>query len=250
MDKEKLNQEIEKELKIKENELKMLSGTINELIERGENWDAIFEMKKMVDEKAYEIKEMKKYLSNPDDGNVEYEYYLDDDRRQNVLKQNLFNKIKKPQNNKPCVVEPLKKGKEKEGRTLTNKYVEEINKTADLRVMSNRFIVDLSAIGVNEIMVEKVDFLGENSMLISIYDHVAEFFGRKTPIIATLSDYKTPFDFTISKLDSNGNLLYKENYSHAKINTIYKGGMNYNNVDFSTIALLIDFEEVNYETTE
>jgi len=135
---------------------------------------------------------------------------------------------------------------------LTKKFVEDLRNTADSRLHSNRFLVDLKEpLSIPEIMVKSVSFdPRDNRVSVCIYDFVADFNGQKYPILQVLKYAPSSFNFTVKHLDANGKVIYTERYSRCHITEIYRDPIDYSNDDFSKIQIFISYQNVEYETSK
>lgn len=133
---------------------------------------------------------------------------------------------------------------------LTKKYVDDLRNTADARMLGNRFLVDLKeSLGIPEVMVKGVAFdLENNRVSVWIYDFITEDEGL--PIMEVLKYSTSLFDFNIKHLNAVGEVLYTEFYEKCMINTVYRDPLDYTNSEFSTIQVLINYNDVEYETAD
>lgn len=135
---------------------------------------------------------------------------------------------------------------------LTKEFVEDLRNTADSRLQSNRFLVDLKEpLSIPEIMVKSVSFDPiDNRVSVCIYDFVTDFGGARYPILQVLKYAPNTFSFKIRHLDANGKVIYTERYSRCHIAEIYRDPIDYSNDDFSKIQIFISYQNVEYETSK
>lgn len=129
---------------------------------------------------------------------------------------------------------------------------EKLYSESDKKLLSNRFIVRLNEIGIQETMIRTVSFLNDDNkkIQISMYDFILE---NGKPIIEHLNDLKygeRVFDFCIEHLDSQGNVVYTEKFYNCQFTNIYRTSLSYGLDDFSEIAACLIFENVAYETSK
>lgn len=134
-------------------------------------------------------------------------------------------------------------------KEVSNKYIDEINKTVDSRLLGNRFLVHLDDVmGIPEVMVKSVSFDPSGKRLsITIYDFVKEINGNKYPVLKLLTVAPKVFGFTIDHLEANGNVIYTEKYFACHVAEIFRDPIDYSMSEFSTIQMFIDYERVTYE---
>ena len=132
--------------------------------------------------------------------------------------------------------------------------MEEVRNTADSRMLSNRFLVNLKdALMIPETMVKSVAFdLEGKYVAVTIYDFIANTSnnGGKLPIMEVLKYNTSEFCFTIDHLKPNGDIGYVEYYSKCKIDTVYRNRLDYSSDEFASIEVLISYENVEYETAD
>jgi hypothetical protein len=135
---------------------------------------------------------------------------------------------------------------------LTNEFIGELRNTADLRILSNRFLVDLNyALKIPEIMVKSVAFDTDYDRLsISIYDFITEYKGEKRPILDVLKNCAPNFfTMVIKHLDAEGKVMYTEKYSKCHLTEVFRDSLDYSSNEFSKIHVFISYQDVEYETS-
>lgn len=112
----------------------------------------------------------------------------------------------------------------------------------------NRFLFDLSVIGVPQTMVKGVwvSNAPENVIEVQIYDFVDE---EGTPILGVLSNYNgRKFTCEIEHLDAAGRVVYREKFNGCYLDSeIRRGGLTYERSEPSQIDLRIHYDGVSYE---
>ena len=273
--------ELEYELNIKTNECKMLNNTLMEMYRRNQNSLLIDSVQAEIMDKMKEISMIREQLlplGDKVEDKVEYNFYDNVKKRattdnegnkkecsfyDSIIKQTkayeyLDNEKKNIKNN--LVYEDVYKKVKPYENVKPNKIRETIDKISlsEDKIMANLFLVDLSSIGINESHVRAVDFSVPNRTLyITIYDFLAEVeswgeFGKnkKVPIMHELERFKKngfSFNFTISHLDREGNVIYKERYENTHISEIQRNSLDYESTNFSAIVLRISYNNVSYE---
>jgi hypothetical protein len=158
--------------------------------------------------------------------------------------ENLYDQVKKERNDKLA--------EKKNDCQLTKKFVEDLRNTADSRLQSNRFLVNLKEpLSIPEIMVKSVSFdPRDNRVSVCIYDFVTDFGDTKCPILQVLKYAPNMFSFKVEHLDANGKVIYTEKYSRCHITEIYRNTIDYSSDDFSKIQIFISYQNVEYETSK
>lgn len=262
-------------LNMRINEYKMLNATLCEMIERNSSKQVIDSMKSELGGIISEIENINKDLEKIENGekDVTYTYYdknvegkknkgfYDSIVKQNKAVQfkeaegikngeaptkynyeNIYKKVETKYNNNL---------KTNQG-DLTKEFVEDLRNTADSRLQSNRFLVNLKEpLSIPEIMVKSVSFdPRDNRVSVCIYDFVTDFGGARYPILQVLKYAPNTFSFKVEHLDANGKVIYTERYSRCHITEIYRDPIDYSNDDFSKIQIFIGYQNVEYETSK
>lgn len=256
------------------NQYKMLNNTLTEMIVNNKNGMLVDSIKKEIEETLDEIQKIKFDLTKDESTSVKEEdvtYSFYDDIAKTVLPSNSEKKesdyydsvvrqskaaefkmaeySKRDKTNLDYEYNNRKKGITKEVNITSNKYVDEINKTIDSRIMSNRFLVKLNdELNIPEVMVKAISFDGyEKTLSIVIYDFVTEIDGVKYPILQLLKFARNSFSFDIEHLDANGNVIYTEKYVGVNVKEVYRDPIDYYSSEFSTLQIFATYTDVNYE---
>lgn len=142
----------------------------------------------------------------------------------------------------------------KDSEELVN-LTEEMN--VDNILLSNRFLFDLSVIGIPPTMVKWVcpyrsseDSLNRSDSFIEvqIYDFVDD---EGVPVLAKLNAYDgRKFTVEIKHLSPTGAIVYTEKYNGCYLDSgIMRDSLTYANSDPSTITLRIFYDGVSYEAS-
>ena len=268
------------------NQYKMLNNTLTEMIRRDGSEDLINNMKKEIDETLNKIKAIKNDIKNSKEKKVVYTHYepkkpdkrgfydsivkqtkavelgLAEEKKNPLNYSDLYSEIVLPKKERKNDSDCFARAEEEERKELSrirkevknvsvstsNKYLDEINKTIDSRILGNRFLVHLDDIGIPEIMVKSVSFDPSSKQLsINVYDFVKDINGRKMPVLELLNGVPSLFKFTIQHLEANGNPIYTEKYLGCHITEIYRDPIDYSISEFSTIQILVEYQVVTYE---
>ena len=112
----------------------------------------------------------------------------------------------------------------------------------------NRFIFDLSAIGVPETMVRRVTVYNseDRAIDVEIYDFVDEY---GVPVLAKLSTYDNrKFTSEIKHLNPVGAVVYTEKYNGCYLDKIItRDSLRYSDSEPSAIIIRIHYDGVSYE---
>lgn len=262
-------------LNMRINEYKMLNATLCEMIERNSSKQVIDSMKSELDGIMSEIENINKDLEQVKNGEKEVTYTYYDENVEEKKNKGFYDSIVKQ--TKACefvgAEETKKNGKkynyeniyeqvkkecndklaEKENDCqITKKFVEDLRNTADSRLHSNRFLVDLKEpLNIPEIMVKSVSFdPRDNRVSVCIYDFVTDFGGARYPILQVLKYAPNAFSFKVEHLDANGKVIYTERYSRCHITEVYRDPIDYSNDDFSKIQIFISYQNVEHETNK
>ena len=262
-------------LNMRINEYKMLNATLCEMVGRNSSKQDIDSMKSELDGIMSEIENINKYLGRVKDveKEVTYTYYdknVEEKKNKgfydSIVKQNKAVQFKEAEGIKNDEA-PTKYNYEniyKKVETkynsnfkvnqddLTKEFVEDLRNTADSRLQSNRFLVDLKEpLSIPEIMVKSVSFdPRDNRVSVCIYDFVTDFGGARYPILQVLKYAPNTFSFKVKHLDANGKVIYTERYSRCHITEVYRDPIDYSNDDFSKIQIFIGYQNVEYETSK
>ena len=262
-------------LNMRINEYKMLNATLCEMIGRNSSKQVIDSMKSELSGIMSEIENINKDLEKIKNGEKEVTYtYYDKNMEEkknkgfydSIVKQNKAVQFKEAEGIKNGEA-PTKYNYEniyKKVETkynnnfkvnqddLTKEFVEDLRNTADSRLQSNRFLVNLKEpLSIPEIMVKSVSFdPRDNRVSVCIYDFVTDFGGARYPILQVLKYAPNTFSFKVEHLDANGKVVYTERYSRCHITEIYRDPIDYSNDDFSKIQIFISYQNVEYETSK
>ena len=237
------NNDLKKRLEMKINEHKMLTNTLYEALEKkGSSVDTLNNIKSAIDSTLNEINILKEEMNN---GGVTYATY-------NAYKKvSFFDKIGKKE---PIKVlsgcEPKYNYKhpydDKEYEIKHTSITDAIN--TDSILFCNRFLFDLSVIGIPETMVKSVyvSTNPENVIEVQIYDFIT---AHGTPIMGELAAYNgRKFTCEIEHLDATGMVVYKEKYNGCYLDTnINRDSLCYERSEPATIMIKIRFDGVSYE---
>jgi len=262
-------------LNMRINEYKMLNATLCEMIGRNSSKQVIDSMKSELGGIMSEIENINKDLEKIENGEKEVTYtYYDKNVKEkknkgfydSIVKQNKAVQFKEAEGIKNGEA-PTKYNYEniyKKVETkynnnfkanqgdLTKEFVEDLRNTADSRLQSNRFLVNLKEpLSIPEIMVKSVSFdPRDNRVSVCIYDFVTDFGGARYPILQVLKYAPNTFSFKVEHLDANGKVIYTERYSRCHITEVYRDPIDYSNDDFSKIQIFIGYQNVEYETSK
>jgi len=262
-------------LNMRINEYKMLNATLCEMIGRNSSKQVIDSMKSELDGIMSDIENINKDLEKIKNGEKEVTYTYYDKNVEEKKNKGFYDSIVKQ--TKACefveaeeakkngkkynyenLYEQVKKGcndkltEKMNDCQLTKKFVEDLRNTADSRLQSNRFLVDLKeSLSIPEIMVKSVSFDPRgNSVSVCIYDFITDFGGARYPILQVLKYAPNAFSFKVEHLDANGKVIYTERYSRCHITEVYRDPIDYSNDDFSKIQIFISYQDVEYETSK
>ena len=251
------------------NEYKMLNATLCEMIGRNSSKQVIDSMKLELECIMSEIENINKDLEQVknEEKEVTYTYYdknLEEKKSggfyDSIIKQTKANEFveaeslndKKYKEYDESVYKQKKRVVQNDDNHLLKKFSEDLRNTADSRLQSNRFLVDLKEpLKIPEIMVKSVSFDPmDKRVCICIYDFVTDFGDTKYPILQVLKHATSTFSFNIGHLDANGKVIYTERYSRCNITEVYRDPIDYSNDEFSKIQIFISYQDVEYETSE
>jgi hypothetical protein len=274
MNKERELERLNSQLEVKLNEHKMLMETFHEAFRKGSSSNnTLREIQDAMDETLNDITSIKEEIDKLN--NIYWHYDDSNASEKKKTKTNIFDSIKKeykedvvPAN---CETKYDRKHTyfdeiwENDG-TESSKIVE-MNTTykddvpekihynnigellnVDNILFCNRFLFDLSPIGIPETMVKWVHsdvFNGDNIIEAQIYDFVNE---DGEPVLSILSKYiGTKFTAEIKHLNPIGTVIYKEKYNGCKIEKIIRDSLRYDESEPSGILLRIHYDGVSYE---
>lgn len=219
--------DLNKFLSLKRNELKMLEKTYDEACDKkgGNTASILYEIERLQED----IKVIEEDILNletktlDEDSKVERKP-IERRKRTKYRCENLKEEEEKPQN--PHLIN-------------AQNYVDDLAETANDRLMANHFLVSFSsALPVSELMVRGVEFLDNNSLQVSIYDHVVDNNGNKKSLIEILEHLKdngSNIPVTLKHVDAYGVTVYEELYPLCKIGEIFRTPFDYSNQYFSFI---------------
>ena len=262
-------------LNMRINEYKMLNATLCEMIGRNSSKQVIESMKSELGGIISEIENINKDLEKIENGekDVTYTYYdknVEEKKNKgfydSIVKQNKAVQFKEAEDikngeaptkyNYENIYKKVETNYNNNLKTnqgdLTKEFVEDLRNTADSRLQSNRFLVNLKEpLSIPEIMVKSVSFdPRDNRVSVCIYDFVTDFGGARYPILQVLKYAPNTFSFKVEHLDANGKVIYTERYSRCHITEIYRDPIDYSNDDFSKIQIFIGYQNVEYETSK
>lgn len=257
---------LKKRLEMKINEHKMLTNTLHEAFRKeGTSEDTLNSIKSAIDSTVSEINILREQINNEGVTYASYNAYK---------KMSFFDKIGKkdelpikvisgcePKYNskKPYSIKSFDEivkdegGKEHEVKHTT--FIENVN--TDNILFCNRFLCDLSVIGIPETMVKWVcQFKGsedssnrtDNFIEVQIYDFVDD---NGIPVLAKLNAYDgRKFTIEIEHLDPTGCVVYKEKYNGCYLDgEIIRDSLRYVDSEPSTITFKIYYDGVSYEAS-
>lgn len=115
-------------------------------------------------------------------------------------------------------------------------------------LFDNRFLMDLSVIGIPATMVKSLWVCNhpDNFIEVNIYDFVDE---EGTPILSVLSNYNgRKFTCEIEHLDPIGKIVYREKFNGCYLdNEIRRGGLEYGRNEPTVFSIRIYYDGVSYE---
>jgi hypothetical protein len=250
----------ERRLKMKINEHKMLINSLHDLFNRENSSSrSIANLKSMIDSTINEIEVIRKEIEG------------DNDEKNNEIFRNsginIFDNIKKKQEYKKperyfgnggicqdhSFFEDIrKKDKEVEEKKNSGTMYDLGNSlNVDNIVLCNRFLLDMSVIGIPETMVKKVlneRVNGNRCLYVDIYDFVTD---SGVPVMQNLSmtSENRKFTLEIKHLDASGKIMYKEKFNGCRLDTdeIYTTALRYDESEPTVITLRILYDGVSYE---
>ena len=208
----------ENQLKTKINQHSMLSNTFYELINKGVDDSVINKVKGELDNTLREIKSLRNSLNIIKNSDIEYSFY------DNIKKDN----------------------KDVEKNTYATPDKEDLNVLGDFDlIFSNRFLVNLSEIGIeNEWFVKTVDFGEGNEIGLTIYDHLVQIGPDKYSLREILNDATNDFSFKISYLGPTGEIKYEEKYLKCRITGIFRSSFDYEMKEPNVYHVKISYDSV------
>ena len=246
---------LKKRLEMKINEHKMLTNTLHEAFKReGTSEETLNSIKSAIDSTVSEINILREEINN---GGVTYATY------NTYRKISFFDKIGKKEKepikalsgcepkynrNKPYVVksfDEIVKQADKEYEVKHTSITNDVD--VDSILFTNRFLCDLSVIGVPETMVKWVCQHGGSDkwVEVQIYDFVDD---NGTPVLSKLNyQDKRKFTFEIRHLDPTGCVVYIEKYNGCLVDEIFREALTYEKCEPSVIMLRIHYDGVSYE---
>ena len=251
--------DLDKRLKMKINEHKMLTNTLHETFRNPNSSESTLNsIKRAIDETLNEIASLREQVN----GATTYKSIFDridkkdeppvkvlsgTEPRYNYKRQykvKSFNDIKKSEDEISEILQ-----KRIDDGTLSTEPISLGKKmNVDNILFSNRFLFDLSVIGVPATMVKRLWVCNDqnNFIEVEIYDFVDE---DGTPILAKLTAYDgRKFTSEIKHLSPIGSVVYKEKYNGCYLDsTIRRDALTYSESEASTITLRIYYDGVSYE---
>ena len=251
---------LDKRLKMKINEHKMLTNTLHEAFRNPNSTESTLNsIKKAIDETLNEIA----LLRDESSGTAISRSIFDriDKKKEQAIgvlsgyepkysykkqhKVKSFDDIKKPEDeineilqkridNGDLSAEPINLG-------------EKMN--VDNILLCNRFLFDVSVLGIPVTMIKWVNVVNDPQRFIEfeIYDFVDE---EGVPILAKLNNYDSrKFVAEIKHLNPAGGVVYKEKFNGCYLDpSIRRDSLRYSDSEPSTIMLKIYYDGVSYET--
>lgn len=242
----KTKKNLEYELRIREGELEMLNNTLIEMFARNSITPLVDRVQLEVTDKLKEISKIKEQLNSLKKKEVSFDNKGD----------NIYDSVKKE---KKLTYDEVYKNKPE--KNLAN-IREKIDKMSldDNYMHNNLFLCDLSDIKIPSEKVKSVFFdVRSRKVIIKVYDFLAKVVSwdetccDMVPIISVIESSKAQelkFDFSIEHINPSGVGGYVEKYSGARITTIYRDDLSYENDDLSTISIEIAYKDVSYETSK
>jgi hypothetical protein len=258
----------ERRLKMKINEHKMLINSLHDLFNREDSSSRSIEnLKSMIDSTINEIEAIRKEIEGDYAPTINI---YNDEKKNEILRNsgiNIFDNIKKKQEYKKperyfgnggicpdhSFFEDIrKKDKEVEEKKNSGTMYDLGNSlNVDNIVLCNRFLLDMSVIGIPETMVKKVlneRVNGNRCLYVDIYDFVTD---SGVPVMQNLSmtSENRKFTLEIKHLDASGKIMYKEKFNGCRLDTdeIYTTALRYDESEPAVITLRILYDGVSYE---
>jgi hypothetical protein len=257
---------LKKRLEMKINEHKMLTNTLHEAFRKEDtSEETLNSIKSAIDSTVSEINILREQINNEGATYAAYNAYN---------KMSFFDKIGKkdelpikviscfePKYNskKPYNIKSFDEiVKDEGGKEHKVKHTTSIeNVKTDNILFCNRFLCDLSVIGIPETMVKWLcQFKGsedssnrtDNFIEVQIYDFVDD---NGIPVLAKLNAYDgRKFTIEIKHLDPTGCVVYKEKYNGCYLDgEIIRDSLRYADSEPSTITFKIYYDGVSYEAS-
>ena len=253
--------DLHKRLEMKINEHKMLTSTLHEAFRRNDSSASTLNgIKKAIEDTLNDIALLREEIEN----GCTYTTYKKSSFFDNIKKggekkeekvavKYLSGSEPKYSYKKPYKIKSFDElGFAKDNKELVN-LTEKMN--VDNILLSNRFLFDLSVIGIPSTMVKWVcPYKGsdrssnrsDNFIEVQIYDFVDEY---GVPVLTKLNAYDgRKFTAEIEHLDPTGSIVYREKYNGCYLDgEIIRDSLTYANSDPSTITLRIYYDGVSYE---
>ena len=251
--------DLNKRLEMKINEHKMLTRTLHEVFRRNDfSASTLNSIKKAIEDTQNDIALLREEIDN----GCTYTTYKKSSFFDNIKKggektETRYMSMHEPKysNKRPYKIKSFDElGFAKKDKELIN-LTEKMN--VDNILLSNRFLFDLSAIGIPATMVkwvcpysgsEKPSNRTDNYIAAQIYDFVDE---EGVPVLAKLNAYDgRKFTVEIKHLNPTGAIVYTEKYNGCYLDSeIVRDSLTYANSDPSTITLRIYYDGVSYEAS-
>jgi hypothetical protein len=253
MNKERELERLNSQLEVKLNEHKMLMETFHEAFRKDSSSNnTLREIQDAMDETLNDITSIKEEIDKLN--KIYWHYDGSNVREKNETKTNIFDSIKKVEKDETAfgrVIdfgsgEPISKN-DADAYSQEKIQYNDIGKLLNIDniLFCNRFLFDLSPIGISETMVKWVHsdvFNGDNIIEAQIYDFVNE---DGEPVLSILSKYiGTKFTAEIKHLNPIGTVIYKEKYNGCKIEKIIRDSLRYDESEPSGILLRIHYDGV------
>ena len=246
--------DLEKRLEMKINEHKMLTSTLHEAFRRNDSSaSTLNSIKKAIEDTINDITLLREEIEN----GCTYTTYKKSSFFDQIKKKDEKNEEKatikylsgsepKYNHKKPYKITSFDElGLAKDDNELVN-LTEKMN--VDNILLSNRFLFDLSMIGIPSTMVKWVLPANRpnNVIEVQIYDFVDE---EGVPVLAKLNAYDgRKFTAEIEHLDPTGVTVYREKYNGCYLDSeILRDSLRYASSEPSTITLRIYYDGVSYE---
>ena len=259
MDEKELRIEnLEKQLKTKMNQHKMLSDTLYQMINRNVSGAIISRVKDEMDDTLSEVNELKEEL----------EYIKGKEKKVN----NIYDSIQKTIDSAKKTIETVKNSVEKEENLYDSiskdfgiydtPYNKPINEDVphlhefslgayDGLPFSNRFIVDLDDLGIDSWMVKSIHHAPSQhgkKLYLSIYNHIVGVGPGKYPLYELIENSNgDEFSMKVTYVDPTGVPIYSEEYVGCKIVEYCKSPLVYDVTEPMNIELTITYDYIKYD---
>lgn len=251
-------EELEKQLKVKMNQHKMLSDTLYQMINKGVEGMMISRVKGEMDDTLNEVNELKE----------EIEYIKGNTKKAT----NIYDAIQKTIDSAEKTIETVKKSVAKEENLYDSiskdfgvydtPYNKPINENVphlqdfDLRTydglpFSNRFIVDLGDLGIDPWMVKSFAHAPSgqgHKIYLTLYNHIIGIGPGKYPLCELIDSSRgDEFSIKVTYVDPTGVPIYSEEYVDCKIVEYCKSPLVYDVSEPTNVEITLEYSYIKYD---